>query len=111
MKPVLFIFLALVGCAVLGIAVNGDGASRSSATAKTAEVKPSPEALGFAAFVIRSQGFFCPEAKLIFPKGLSAQGPFLKVHCGPAGGDGVYSAFAFRLTDRGSKGWIAEEWN
>lgn len=105
----LFLTVSIIGLVVIGIATNMPD-TPAAVTKAAAKPKPSPEALGFAGFLIRSQGFVCPEAKLIFPKGLSAQGPVLKVHCGPAGSDGVYSAFAYRLTDRDSKGWLAEEW-
>ena len=109
MSPKLFIFLAIVGCIGLGI-VAGEIGPPSTATAAKPDIKPTPEALAFAALIIRSQGFFCPEATHIFPKGLSARGPFLKVHCGPAGSNQTYTGFAYRFTTRGDKDYVVEEW-
>jgi len=50
--------------------------------------------------LIKTFGFNCPAAKLVFKQGPDAFGDVLKVWCGPAEVSGVYEKAVFRVTFR-----------
>ena len=74
------------------------------------EIKMTAETVRDLGAVIRQNGYFCPEPKMAFAKGMDTFGAVTKVFCGPAGQAGSYPDAVFRVTFADNNHILIEPW-
>lgn len=92
MRAIGMIALALAAI-FIGLVIAGD-----HGPTETTSIYTEREQRETVAAMVRLAGYSCPDLKLAFAEGPGPQGDRVRLHCGPAGRDGVYEGLTYRLT-------------